>query len=50
MNYMWGMLDYPLYFQLNNVFCKGEEWGGVKWVFDQDGKIQRRLAPVYLPG
>ena len=40
MNYMWGMLDYPLYFQLNNVFCKGEEWGGVKWVFDQDGKYK----------
>lgn len=38
MNYMWGMLDYPLYFQMNNVFCKNEEWGGVKWVFDQDYK------------
>lgn len=39
-DYMWGMLDFPLYFQLNNVFCKGEEWGGVKWVFDQDYKYE----------
>ena len=30
------MLDYPLYFQLNNTFCRGEDWGGVKWVLDQD--------------
>lgn len=34
--YLWGMLDYPLYFQLNNCFCRGEDWGGVKWVLDQD--------------
>jgi glycosidase len=39
-NYMWGMLDFPLYFQMNNVFCKGEEWGGVKWAFDQDYKYK----------
>lgn len=37
-NYMWGMLDFPLYFQMNKVFCKGEAWGGVKWVLDQDDK------------
>lgn len=39
-NYIWGMLDFPLYFQINNVFCKGEEWGRIKWVFDQDYKYK----------
>lgn len=38
--YMWGMLDFPLYFQMNNVFCKGEAWDGIKWAFDQDGKYK----------
>lgn len=36
--YMWGMLDFPLYFQMNNVFCKGEEWSRIKEVLDQDHK------------
>lgn len=36
--YMWGMLDFPLYFQMNHVFCKGEGWGKIKWVLDQDHK------------
>lgn len=39
-DYIWGMLDFPLYFQMNNVFCKGEDWGGVKWVFEQDYKYR----------
>lgn len=38
--YLWGMLDYPLYFQLNNVFCKGEDWSGIKWVLDQDWRYR----------
>lgn len=38
--YMWGVLDFPLYFQMNNVFCKGEEWGGIKWALDQDYKYK----------
>lgn len=37
---MWGMLDFPLYFQMNRVFCKAEAWDGVKWAFDQDGKYR----------
>ncbi len=44
-NYLWGMLDYPLYFQLNNVFCKGEDWSGIKWVIDQDWRYK---APHHL--
>lgn len=36
-NYLWGMLDYPLYFQMNRTFCSGEDWSGIKWVFGQDG-------------
>lgn len=34
--YLWGMLDYPLYFQINNTICRKEDWSGIKWVFDQD--------------
>lgn len=39
-DYMWGVLDYPLYFQMNNVFCKGEDWSDIQWVFNQDSKYQ----------
>lgn len=39
-DYMWGILDYPLYFHINDVFCKGAEWGGIKSVFEQDYKYK----------
>lgn len=35
--YIWGMLDYPLYFQLHNALCRGEDWGGVSCLFQKDG-------------
>lgn len=35
-NYIWSVLDFPLYFQINNVFCGKADWSGIKWVFDQD--------------
>lgn len=34
--YIWGMLDYPLYFQMNHTFCRGGDWSGIKWVLEQD--------------
>lgn len=34
--YLWGMLDYPLYFQLHNCLCRKEDWGGISWVLHQD--------------
>lgn len=34
--YLWGMLDYPLYFQINNAICLGNDWTGIRWVFNQD--------------
>ena len=38
--YMWGMLDFPLYFQMNKVFCRSESWSNIKWVLDQDEKYK----------
>lgn len=35
--YIWGMLDYPLYFQLHNALCRGEDWGGVSRLLQKDG-------------
>lgn len=37
---IWGMLDYPLYFQMNKVFCAGGTWEGIKGIFDQDYKYK----------
>lgn len=34
--YLWGMLDYPLYFQLHNCLCRKEDWGGISWILHQD--------------
>lgn len=35
---LWGMLDYPLYFQMNYVFCLGHSWEGIHHIFSQDHK------------
>ncbi len=35
---LWGMLDYPLYFQMNIVFCQDNSWEGIHWIFSQDYK------------
>ncbi|MBU9725601.1 alpha-amylase family glycosyl hydrolase [Diplocloster modestus] len=35
---LWGMLDYPLYFQMNKVFCQDSFWEGIHWIFSQDYK------------
>lgn len=35
---LWGMIDFPLYFQTNEVFCKNSSWSAIKGVFDQDYK------------
>ncbi|WP_135552357.1 alpha-amylase family glycosyl hydrolase [Paenibacillus cymbidii] len=40
-NYIWGMLDFPLYFGMNNVFCNNTSWSDVKGVFDQDYKYKK---------
>lgn len=37
---IWGMLDYPLYFQMNETFCVGKTWEGIKNIFDQDYKYR----------
>ncbi len=38
--YIWGILDFPLYFQMNKVFCKSESWSSIKYVLDQDEKYK----------
>lgn len=35
---IWSMLDFPLYFQTNEVFCRDASWSNIKGIFDQDYK------------
>jgi len=39
-NYQWGILDYPLYFGINETLAKGNSWSSIKSVFDQDYKYK----------
>lgn len=39
-NYQWGILDYPLYFGINETFAKGNSWSNIKGVLDQDYKYK----------